>query len=187
MAKLIYSGIMSLDGFVADESGAFDWAMPGEAAHRLANEIESSAGTYLYGRRMYEVMSTWETMDANPGLPDYILDFAETWRAADKVVYSRTLDVAVTARTRIERTFDLDAVREMKSTLSRDIAIAGPTLAAGAIEAGLVDELHVFIAPVVVGGGLVCLPGHVRLDLALREQRSFADGMVYLRYDVRSR
>jgi len=186
MAKLSYSGIISLDGFTADESGGFDWAMPSEAAHRLANEIERSTGTYLFGRRMYEVMSWWETLDTEPSPPDYVLDFARTWQAADKVVYSSTLDTVSTARTRIEREFDLDAVREMKAGLTGDIVIGGPTLAASAIEAGLVDEYHVFIAPVVVGGGLRFLPAHVRLDLQLLDQRSFADGMVYMRYSMKS-
>jgi dihydrofolate reductase len=181
MARLIYSAIASLDGYVADESGR-DWAEPDEDAHVFVNDLLRSAGTYLYGRRMYEVMGAWETLDSDPEQPEYIRDFASIWKAADKVVYSRTLDVVTTAKTRIERDFDPEAVQRMKMDQHSDIIIGGPTIAARAIQAGLVDEYHLFVAPVAVGGGLRFLPAHVRIDLALLGERRFANGMVYLGY-----
>jgi dihydrofolate reductase len=182
MARLIYPAIASLDGYVADESGRFDWAEPDEAVHAFVNDLERSAGTYLYGRRMYEVMVAWETLDSDFEQPPYIQDFARIWQAADKIVYSRTLTAVSAARTRIEREFDPEVVRRMKANLESDIIIGGPTLASDAIEAGLVDEYHLFVAPVAVGGGLRFLPDHIRLDLVLLDERRFANGMVYLRY-----
>lgn len=182
MARLIYSAIASLDGYVADESGRFDWAEPDEAVHAFVNNLERSAGTYLYGRRMYEVMVAWETLDSDFEQPPYIQDFARIWQAADKIVYSRILTAVSAARTRIEREFDPEVVRRMKANLESDIIIGGPTLASDAIEAGLVDEYHLFVAPVAVGGGLRFLPDHIRLDLVLLDERRFANGMVYLRY-----
>ncbi|HZJ04802.1 MAG TPA: dihydrofolate reductase family protein, partial [Nocardioidaceae bacterium] len=152
MAKLIYSAITSLDGYVADRDGNFDWAAPDEEVHAFVNDLERPVGTYLYGRRMYEVMAVWETADFLTDQPAVIQDFARIWRAADKVVYSTTLATVSSARTRIERVFDPEAVRQMKASAIRDISVGGPDLAAQAIKAGLVDECHLFIAPIVVGG-----------------------------------
>ena len=181
MAKLIYPGIMSLDGYTEDAEGTFDWSAPDEEVHAFINDLERPVGTYLYGRRMYEVMAAWETMPLDDE-PPAIRDFAQIWRAADKVVYSRTLDAASTARTRIERDFDPDAIRQMKASASEDLAVGGPDLAAHAIAAGLVDEFQLFVTPVVVGGGKRYLPDHVRLDLALLDERRFGGGVVFLRY-----
>jgi dihydrofolate reductase len=184
MAKLIYSAIMSLDGYIADEQGNFDWAAPDEEVHRFVNDLQRPVGTYLYGRRMYEVMSAWETM-GTPDQPPVMLDFARIWQAADKVVYSRTLDTVSTARTRIERQFDPEAVRQLKAATGPDITVGGPHLAAQAIQAGLVDEYHLFLTPTVVGAGNQALPDHVRLDLDLQDERRFASGVVFLRYRQR--
>jgi dihydrofolate reductase len=181
MAKLIYSAITSLDGYVADEDGNFDWSMPDEEVHAFVNDLERSVGTHLYGRRMYEVMVSWETM-ALADEPPVIRDYAEIWRAADKVVYSATLDSVSSARTRIERNFDPDAVREMKRLAERDISIGGPELAGQAINAGLVDECHLIVSPIVVGAGKPSLPGHVRVALEMLEARRFGNGVVSLRY-----
>jgi dihydrofolate reductase len=185
MAKLIYSAIMSLDGYIADEQGNFDWAAPDEEVHRFVNDLERPVGTYLYGRRMYEVMAAWETMDRVPDQPQVSLDFARIWQAADKVVYSRTLETVSSARTRIERQFDPEAVRQLKDSTGPDLSVGGPHLAAQAIQAGLVDEYHLFITPTVVGGGNQALPDHVRLDLDLEDERRFASGVVFLRYRQR--
>ena len=182
MGKLTYSAIASLDGYVADEAGKFDWAEPDEEVHRLVNDLERPVGTYLYGRRMYEVMAYWETAHALPGQQPFVRDFAEIWHAADKIVYSKTLETAATARTRIERDFDPETVRQLKASAERDITVGGPDLAAQAIRAGLVDELQLFVAPVVVGGGKRSLPDHVRLELELLDERRFGSGVVYLRY-----
>jgi dihydrofolate reductase len=181
MAKLIYSAITSLDGYVADEDGNFDWAEPDEEVHTFVNDLERSVGTYLYGRRMYEVMRAWETMTF-ADQPPFIQDYAEIWRAADKIVYSKTLETVSSARTRIERDFDPDAVRQLKASAGRDISVGGPGLAAHAIKAGLVDEYHLFVAPMVVGGGTQSLPNDVRLKLELLDERRFDNGVVYLRY-----
>jgi dihydrofolate reductase len=177
VARLIYSAIASLDGYVADEDGGFGWAAPDEEVHSFANDLERGVGTHLYGRRMYEVMVAWETMD-DPA--PVMRDFAEIWRAADKVVYSRTLEAPSSARTRIEREFDPAAVRGMKDSLERDIAVGGPDLGAQALAAGLVDECHLFLTPVVVGAGNAALPAGLRLELL--DQRRFGGGVVYLRY-----
>jgi dihydrofolate reductase len=185
MAKLIYSAIMSLDGYIADEQGNFDWAAPDEEVHRFVNDLERPVGTYLYCRRMYEVMAAWETMDRVPDQPQVSLDFARIWQAADKVVYSRTLETVSSARTRIERQFDPEAVRQLKDSTGPDLSVGGSHLAAQAIQAGLVDEYHLFITPTVVGGGNQALPGHVRLDLDLEDERRFASGVVFLRYRQR--
>jgi dihydrofolate reductase len=182
MAKLIYPTISSLDGYVADESGKFDWAKPDEEVHTFVNDLERPAGTHLYGRRLYEVLVAWETMHERPDQPQVILDFAEIWQAADKIVYSRTLETVSSAKTRIEREFDPEAIRELKATSERDLLIGGPELAAEAIRAGLVDEYHLVVAPVVVGGGKRALPDGVRVDLELLDERRFASGFVYLRY-----
>jgi dihydrofolate reductase len=184
VAKLIYSAITSLDGYVADEEGKFDWAVPDEAVHSFVNELERPVGTYLYGRRMYEVMAFWETAHAIPDQPPYARDFAEIWQGADKIVYSRTLETVSSARTRIERDFDLEAVRQLKATAERDLSVGGPELAAQAFEAGLVDECQLFLTPVVVGGGKRSLPDGVRLELELLDERRFGNGVVYLHYRV---
>jgi dihydrofolate reductase len=185
MARLIYTAIMSLDGYVADEHGDFDWAAPDEEVHRFVNDLERPVGTYLYGRRMYEVMAPWETMDTVPDQPPVMIDFARIWQVADKIVYSSTLASVSTARTRIERQFDPEAVRQLKASSATDLAVGGPHLAAQAIRAGLVDEYHLFLTPTVVGAGTQALPGHVRLDLELLDERRFAGGMVFLRYQRR--
>jgi dihydrofolate reductase len=181
VAKLIYTAIASLDGYIADEDGRFDWAVPDEEVHGFINDLERSVGTYLYGRRMYEVMTGWETMALADQSP-FMRDFAQIWRAADKIVYSTTLATVSTARTRIERAFDPEAVRQLKASLARDLAVGGPDLAAHAFEAGLVDECHVFVAPIVVGGGTRSFPDDVRVRLELADERRFGSGMVHLRY-----
>ena len=182
MAKLIYSAITSLDGYVADEIGNFDWAAPDEEVHRFVNDLERPIGTYLYGRRIYETMIYWETAHTLPDQPPFIQDFAGIWQAADKIVYSKTLDTPSSARTRIERDFDPDAVRRMKASAERDISVGGPDFAAQAIKAGLVDEYHLFLTPIIVGGGKQSLPDNVRLELELLDERRFGNGVVHLHY-----
>jgi dihydrofolate reductase len=181
MAKLIYGAITSLDGYVADEDGNFDWGEPDEEVHSFVNDLQRLVGTYLYGRRLYDVMLAWETMDL-ADQPPVIQDFAEIWRAADKVVYSRTLEKPSSARTRIERDFDLESVLKLKAAAARDLTVGGPELAAHAFRAGLVDECHLFLAPIVVGAGKQSLPDDVRLKLELLDERRFRNGMVHLRY-----
>jgi dihydrofolate reductase len=185
MAKLIYAPIASLDGYVADEEGRFDWAAPDEEVHAFINDLQREIGTYLYGRRMYETMAGWETDSGLAAQSDVTRDFAELWQAAEKIVYSKTLETASTQRTRIERDFDPDAVRRMKASAGSDLAVAGPELAAHAFRAGLVDESHLFVAPVIVGGGKKSLPDGVLLDLELLAERRFGSGMVHLRYRAR--
>jgi len=185
MARLIYSALTSLDGYVADEDGNFDWAKPSEEVHVFVNDLERPIGTHLYGRRMYEVMAYWETADTTGDQPPFFRDYAKIWKAAEKIVYSRTLAEVSSARTRIEREFDIDAIRQLKATADSDISVGGPDLAAQAIEAGLVDELHLFLAPVVVGGGKPSLPDKVRLELELLDERRFANGVVHLHYRTR--
>ena len=185
MAKLIYSAITSLDGYVADKDGNFDWSAPDEEVHTFVNDLERPIGTYLYGRRMYETMVYWETAHTLAGQPPAAQDFAEIWQAADKVVYSRSLEAVSSARSRIERDFDPDAVRQMKATAGRDISVGGPDLAAHAIKAGLVDEYHLFLTPIVVGAGKQSLPENVRLQLELVGERRFANGVVHLHYRSR--
>ena len=182
MGRLVYLGIMSLDGYVVDADGRFDWSTPDEEVHAFVNDLERSVGTYLYGRRLYDVMSAWEDPALVDGEPEVMQDYAQIWRGADKIVYSTTLTEPRTARTRIERTFDPDAVRELVAAADQDVAIGGPTLAAGAVRAGLVDEYQMLLSPVVVGGGTRYLPDDVRLDLELLDERRFAGGVVYLRY-----
>ena len=181
MTRLLFAALTSLDGYMADEFGRFDWAMPDAEVHQFVNDLQRDIGLHLYGRRMYEVLVAWETMELE-GEPDSIVDFAGIWRAADKVVYSTALSEAASKRTRIERTFDPEAVRRLKAADGPDMLIGGPTLAANAFEAGIVDEVHLFVAPVIVGGGLRALPAHVRLDLELTAERRFANGVVYLGY-----
>jgi dihydrofolate reductase len=182
MARLIYSAIMSLDGYTADADGHIEWAAPDEEVHAFVNELERPVGTYLYGRGMYETMRYWETAHTMAGQSAVSLEFARIWQAADKIVYSTTLPAADTARTRIERDFDPDQVRTLKEAADRDLTVAGAHLAARAIAAGLVDEYQLFLVPAVVGGGNRALPDQVRLDLALAEERRFGNGTVYLRY-----
>jgi dihydrofolate reductase len=184
MGKLIYSAITSLDGYVADEHGNFDWAAPDDEVHRFVNDLERPVGTYLYGRRMYDVMRYWETAHTIPDQPRVMLDFAQIWQSADKVVYSKTLKTASSARTRIEPDFDPAAVRRMKAAATKDISVGGPHLAAEAIQPGLVDELQLFVTPVVVGGGNRALPDGVRVNLELLEERRFANGTVFLHYKL---
>ena len=186
MAKLIYSAITSLDGCVADEDGKFDWAVPDEQVHSFVNEVERPIGTYLLGRRMYEVMRYW---DAPPGIadqPPYIRDYAQLWQAAEKIVYSTTLPAPTTDRTTVERTFDVDAVRALKEAAGSDLGVGGAALAAHAIRAGLVDEYHLFLTPVLVGGGTRALPDGVRADLELLAEHRFDSGVVHLHYRTRS-
>ncbi|MHA7261795.1 dihydrofolate reductase family protein [Arthrobacter sp. TMN-37] len=185
MALLLFSGITSLDGYVADENGSFDWGVPDDQVHRFINDLQRAVGTHLYGRRLYEVMLAWETLEA-AGQPAAIADFADIWRGTDKIVYSRTLPAVASARTRLERTFDPASVRRLKAEAPRDLAVGGPGLAAGAIRAGLVDEIHQFVSPVVVGAGTRFLPDGVRLDLELLDERRFPNGVVFLRYGLRS-
>ena len=184
MAKLIYSALASLDGYVADTDGKWGWAEPDEEVHAFVNDLARPVGTYLYGRGMYEVMIAWETWDIE-GEPAVIQDFAEIWRAADKIVFSRTLDSVSSARTRLEREFDPEAVRRLKEKAGHDLAVAGPDLAGQAIEAGLVDEYQLFLAPVIVGGGKQMLPDDLRVDLELRDQRRFDSGFVFVNYTAR--
>jgi len=185
MAKLIYTAITSLDGYVEDEDGGFGWSAPDEEVHAFVNDLDRSAGTYLYGRRMYETMASWEVAHTQPGQTPATLDYARIWQAADKIVYSSTLQTPSTARTRIERRFDADAVSGMKQAASSDLTIGGANLAGQAIRAGLVDEFHLLLNPVVVGGGKAALPGHVRADLDLLGERRFGNGVVHLHYRVR--
>ena len=186
MAKLIYSAITSLDGYVADRDGNFDWAAPDEEVHAFVNDLERTVGTYLYGRRMYEVMVAWETMRL-ADQPAVVRDFAEIWRAAEKVVYSTTLETASSARTRVERVFDPDTIRHMKETAARDISVGGPGLAAEALRAGLVDECRLFLTPILVGGGTPSLPHDMRLELDLLDERRFDNGVVHLHYRAKAR
>jgi dihydrofolate reductase len=181
VAKLIYSAIASLDGYVADEDGNFDWAEPDEEVHTSVNDLERQVGIYVYGRRMYEVLVSWETLDL-ADQPPFIREYAEIWRAADKIVYSTTLQSVSSVRTRIERDFDPEAVRQMKASAGSDISVGGPDLAAQAIQAGLVDEFHLFLTPIVVGGGTRALPDDVWIELDLLDERRFGNGVVHLHY-----
>jgi dihydrofolate reductase len=186
MAELIYFAMCSLDGYIEDKTGNFDWAMPDEEVHQFVNDLERGAGTYLYGRRMYETMAVWETDPSLAADSPITRDFAQLWQAADKVVYSRTLGTISTARTRIERAFDPQAIRDLKASTMRDIVIGGPNLAAHAFKAGLVDQCQVVLVPIMVGGGKRALPDDVRLEMELTDQRGFGNGMVFLRYHVKA-
>jgi dihydrofolate reductase len=184
MAKLIYLAIASLDGCIEDEDGKFDWGEPDEEVHAYINDLVRPVGTYLYGRRLYEAMAVWEQWDLADE-PPVIRDFAELWRAADKVVYSSTLEAATTPRTRLERRFDPEEVSRLKAGSERDLTIGGAELAAHAFETGQVDEVQLLLAPVVVGGGKRCLPEGVRVRLELLSERGFDSGFVHLRYGIR--
>jgi dihydrofolate reductase len=185
MARLIYSAIASADGYVEDATGSFDWAAPDDEVLCFVNDLERPAGTYLYGRRMYETMRYWETADAGPGQPAGVREFTGIWRAADKIVFSKTLESVSSTKTRIERNFDPGMIRQLKSAADRDISVGGAGLAGQAIEAGLVDELQLILVPVIVGGGKRALPGGVRLDLELLDIHRFGNGTVYLKYRPR--
>ena len=182
MAKLIYAAIASLDGYTEDATGGFSWARPDEEVHAYVNDMERQLGTYLYGRRMYETMVFWETAKGDGAGPED--EYAEIWRSADKVVYSTTLQEVASARTRLERSFDPDTVRQLKADATRDISVGGAALAAEALGAGLVDEVHLFLNPVSVGGGKPALPRDARVDLELLDEHRFAGGVVHLRYRV---
>ncbi len=185
MAHLIYSAISSLDGYIEDRQGQFDWAAPDEEVHSFINDLERTVGTYLLGRRMYETMTVWET-DPNLAAESPLLrDYAEMWQAANKIVYSRTLAAVSTRQTQLVRAFDPEAIRQLKASAARDISIGGPELAAHAFRAGLVDECQLFLTPVIVGGGKPSLPDDVRLDLELLEEHRFGSGVVFLRYRTR--
>ncbi len=188
MSELIYGAIASLDGYVEDHQGTFDWGAPDEELFAFINELERPIGTYLYGRRMYETMVFWETAGAASEEPEEsaaFVDCGDIWRAADKIVYSRTLSTVSSARTRIEREFDPDAVRQLKRSSEADLAVAGAELAGRAIRAGLVDQCHLYLCPVVVGGGKRALPDDVRADLELLDEHRFDSGVVHLHYRVR--
>ena len=184
MAKLVYTAITSLDGYVADKDGKFDWAAPDAEVHAFVNDLERPIGTYLCGRRLYDTMVVWETMPIGPDEHPVVRDYAEIWRSADKIVYSTTLASVSSARTRIERQFQPDAVRQIKASADRDVSVGGANLAGQAIRAGLVDECHLFVTPVIVGGGTQALPDQVRVGLELLDERRFGNGVVHLHYRV---
>ncbi|HZX54464.1 MAG TPA: dihydrofolate reductase family protein [Ilumatobacteraceae bacterium] len=184
MARLIYSAIASLDGFINDADGNFDWAAPDDEVHSFVNDLERPIGTYLYGRRMYEVMRFWETAPTSGDGPPSHYDYSTIWKAADKIVYSSSLPEVTTTRTVLERSFDPGAVREMKASRDSDISVGGADLGAQALSAGLVDELQLFVTPVIVGAGTAWLPHDIRLDLELIDDHRFGGGVVYLHYRV---
>lgn len=186
IAKLIYSAIASLDGYVADAHGKFDWAMPDEEVHAFVNDLERPIGTHLYGRRMYEVMKVWDSDDILEGQPAVMRDYAEIWRAADKVVFSRTLEEVETSRTKLEPAFDPEVVRALKESGEREIGIGGPELAGQALGADLVDEIHLLLVPVAVGAGKPALPIRRQIPLKLQEHRTFGNGTIYLHYETDS-
>jgi len=185
MAKLIYATPTSLDGYIADD-GNFEWAEPDDEVFGFISDVLRPIGAYLYGRRTYETMAVWETPDIIPGLKPFMLDFARMWQAADKIVYSKSLKTVATSKTRLERVFDSQAVQDLKAQSPHDISVGGPTLAAEAIRAGLVDEYHLFVVPVIRGGGKRVLPGEVSVNLDLLEERRSENGWVCLHYRTRA-
>jgi len=182
VAKLIYSAITSLDGYVADANGKFDWAVPDDEVHAFINDLERPIGTYLYGRRMYDTMAAWEHPETFADERPVMQEYARIWKAAEKIVYSRTLERASSARTRIERMLDVEMLRRLKASAQRDISVGGPELAGQLIAVGLVDECALFLTPIIVGGGSSALPANVRVKLELQTERRFGNGMVYVRY-----
>ncbi|MFB9360557.1 dihydrofolate reductase family protein [Actinoplanes nipponensis] len=186
MGKLIYVTNVSLDGYIKDGNGAFDWLPVDDEVFAFTTDLLRSVGTFLYGRRLYEAMAVWETDTALAAQSDLMADFASTWQAASKVVYSATLPAVSTAGTRLERRFDPAAVHELKATTGRDLTVGGADLAAQAFRAGLVDECRLLILPVVVGGGKPGLPTGMRADLELLDERRFRNGVVHLSYRPRT-
>jgi dihydrofolate reductase len=184
VGRLIYSAITSLDGYVADAQGKFEWGAPDEEVHRFVNHRVRPAGTYLYGRRMYEVLAYWETVDPRGDQPAFMREFAEIWQAPDKIVYSGTLEHVSTARTRIERSFEPKTIEAFKAASERDLTVGGPELARQALAARLVDELQLIVAPVVVGGAIRWLAEDLRLELELVDEGRFSNGMTHLRYRI---
>jgi dihydrofolate reductase len=184
MGKLIYAAICSLDGYTEDAHGEFDWAAPDEEVHAFVNDLQRPIRTYLYGRRMYETMVFWETVRTRADQQAVIRHYAEIWRAAEKIVYSRTLETTSSAKTRIEREFDVEAVRRLKQTSESDITVGGAELARQALAVGLVDEFHLLLTPIIVGGGKPALPENVRVQLQLLGERRFQSGVVHLHYRV---
>jgi dihydrofolate reductase len=182
VAKLIYVSNVSLDGYIEDEHGSFDWTEPDDEVFAFITDLVRSVGTSLYGRRLYETMAVWETDPALAAQSELMADFANVWQAADKVVYSTTLEAVSTAKTRLERSFDPDSVRDMKASATSDLTVGGANVAAHAFKAGLVDECQLFIWPVLVGGGKPALPSDTRAELELLDERRFSNGVVYLRY-----
>jgi dihydrofolate reductase len=185
MTKLIYSAIASADGYVEDGTGSFDWAAPDEEVLRFVNDLERPVATYLYGRRMYQTMVYWETAHRMPDQPAVALEFTGIWQAAEKIVFSTTLTATASARTRIERTFDPGAIRQLKSVAAHDVTVGGADLAGQALKAGLVDEVHMFLVPVTVGSGKRALPDGLRANLELLDTHRFASGVIYLRYGLK--
>jgi dihydrofolate reductase len=186
MAKLIYAMPTSLDGYVEDQTGTFDWATPDEQGFAFINDLERPIGTYLYGRKMYETLAIWQTPDMIPDRTPAMLEFARIWQAADKIVYSKSRETVSTPKTRLEREFDPQTVRDLKAQLPHDVSVGGPTLAAQAIRSGLVDQYQLLVVPIMLGGGKRVLPSNVRVKLNLLEERRFANGMIYLRYHTRA-
>jgi len=184
VAKLIYAAIMSLDGYIADEAGKFDWAVPDDEVHTFINDLTRPIGTYLFGRRLYEVMVAWEAIKPHSHVPPYILNYSKIWQAADKIVYSKSLESVSSSKTRIERDFNPKNIQKMKETSERDLSVGGSTLAAQAIQAGLVDECHFFITPIVIGSGKRFLPANVQLKLQLLDECRFGNGMAHLHYST---
>jgi len=185
MAYLIYLAITSLDGYIEDQDGKFDWAAPDEEVHSFINDRQRSASTYLYGRRMYETMKAWETDPHLPKSSPLTQDFAEIWQSVNKIVYSNTLEKAITRKTQIRQHFDPKEIEHLKASAEQDIYIGGPELAASAFRAGLIDECQLFLIPMIVGGGKPALPDNVRLELELLEERRFGNGTIFLRYRTR--
>ena len=185
MARLIYTTNTSLDGYIEDMDGKFDWTAPDEEYFRFITNLIRADGTHLYGRRMYETMMLWETDPNLAGQSPLTREFAQVWQAADKIVYSRTLEAVSTRKTQIERNFDPEAIRRLKESVEQDIHIGGAELAGQALRSGLIDECHLFIIPIIVGGGKPALPDNVRLELELLDERRFSNSMVFLRYRVR--
>jgi dihydrofolate reductase len=184
MAKLIYSSITSLDGYIEDQDGNFEWAAPDDQVSSFLNDLERDVGTYLNGRRMYETMVYWEQDPVVAGEPDCVRECRELWRAADKIVFSKSLDTVSATRTRLEREFDPSAIKSLKDSLVRDITVAGPDLATQALRAGLVDECQLFLTPTLVGSGKASMPSDIRLDLELLDEHRFQSGVAYLRYRI---